>query len=572
MRTEWRLYQASEWEQGKRTYYPLLDPVADRHIDSWTITKIRSDARKVFVNFGPLKTAVYERSRYSIGHAWFPMFQGEDTDWGKLACDWLSKIWYQTGNLAGPTWNWWKSLKIESRYLDVFGEIFVYKVIDGDGFPRFQHIPPYRIDIPRASGSIDSEGKLTRGPYAGLKCIYGVVQNSNGAAVAYNVRGTDSENDQIISAEQMIHVGVWEFVDQTRPISNFAHGILDIRDSMAVQTNEKRALEIASAIAVLESNPIGGVDINDPTNFIRLTANVVGSAAEGVGVADPPGYQTDPNPLRAYKFSDNGEYKYFKAGTGSDVKAFQFQRPSGETTTFLDRLGRNAINPIWPYDLIMQASTGNAAASRSLWVRANNLTRERQIDLYPSAKQRILFAVSRAIELGILPENEDWMEWEFSMPKKPSIDAGRDAQQDREDLKACVRTWTDIHGELGTDTETQAFRKAMDLVAMLKAKKMAETVYEQETGETISLPDSYMFQFTPNASAGSSQGGADDNGHAAANGDGQPANGEPAAADEVEGTIEGDDNGTESDDAGNEEIEKTGAEDDKQRDLMGSQI
>jgi hypothetical protein len=574
MRTEWRLYQASEWETGKRSYYPLLDPVADRHIDSWTITKIRSDARKVFVNFGPLKTAVYERARYSIGHAWFPLFQGQDTDWGKLACDWLSKIWFQTGNLAGPTWNWWKSLKIESRYLDVFGEIFVYKVIDGDGFPRFQHIPPYRIDIPRASGSIDSTGKLTSGPYAGLKCIYGVVQNEIGAAVAYNVRGNDSEKDQIIPAEQMIHVGQWEFVDQTRPISNFAHGILDIRDSMAVQTNEKRALEIASAIAVFESNPIGGVDINDPTNFIRLTANVVGSAAEGVGVVDPPGYQTDPNPLRAYKFSDNGEYKYFKAGTGSEVKAFQFERPSGETTAFLDRLGRNCINFIWPYDLIMQPASGNAAASRSLWVRANNLTRERQIELYPSAKERILFAIARAIELGILPENEDWMEWEFSFPKKPSIDAGRDALQDREDLKACVRTWTDIHGELGTDTETQAFRKAMDLVAMLKAKRMAEQIYQEETGEAINLPDSYMFQFTPNASAGSSQGGADDNGQPA-NGDGQPTDDtkptdpektEAEGTEDTEGTSSG-----ENGEAGSEEIEKTGAEDDKQRDLMGAE-
>jgi len=144
MRTEWRLYAASEWERGRRTYYPLLDPEADRHIDQWSITKLRSDSRKIFVNFGPLRTAVYERARYSIGHAWLPRFQGEDTEWGKAAGKWLTEVWFQTGNLAGPIWNWWESLNIESRYLDVFGEIFVYKVIDGDGFPRYQHIPPYR--------------------------------------------------------------------------------------------------------------------------------------------------------------------------------------------------------------------------------------------------------------------------------------------------------------------------------------------------------------------------------------------------------------------------------------------
>lgn len=567
MRTEWRLYQASEWETGKRAYYPMLDPVADRQIDNWTIYKLRSDARKVFVNHGPLKTAVHERASYSVGRAWLPMFQGEDTEWGALASDWLKNIWYQTGNLNGPNWNWWESLKIESRYLDVFGEIFIYKVLDPKtGFPRYQHIPPYRVDIPRASGTVDSEGKMLTGPYGGLKCIYGVIQNEFGAPVAYNVRGRAAEDDRQISVDQMIHVGEWEFVDQTRPIPVISHGILDMRDLMAVQTNEKRALEIASAIAVLESNPIGGIDINDPTNFIRLTANVVGSAAEGVGVVDAPGYQTDPNPLRSYKFSDNGEYKYFKAGTGSDVKAFQFERPSGETTAFMDRLGRNCINFIWPYDLIAAPNGANAAGNRTLWVRANKLTRDRQIKLYPGAKQRILFAIAGAIELGILPENDDWMQWEFSFPKKPSIDAGRDAQQDREDLKACVRTWSDIHAELGTDTETQAFRKAMDLVAMLTAKKKAEQIYEEQTGEPITLPDSYMFMFTPNASATASvtaeqEPNGETNGQGGNNKEeGAETGPSEAAATEAAGT-----------EGAEEEIEKTPADEDEQRDLLQSQ-
>src|SRR5246127_158050 len=556
MRTEWRLYSATEWERGRRTYYPLLDPVADRNIDSWSITKLRSDARKVFVNFGPLRTAVYERARYSVGHAWLPKFQGEDTDWGKSATNWLQEIWFQTGNLAGPIWNWWESLQTESRYLDVFGEIFIYKVIDKDGFPRFQHIPPYRIDIPRASGSVNQDGVLAVGPYAGLKCTYGVIQDEAGTAVGYCVRGKDKESDRYIPAPELMRVGNWEFVDQTRPISHISHGILDIRDSMAVQTNEKRALEIASAIAVLESNPIGGIDINDPMQMIRAKATRVGSQIKTPQPPVPPGYQTDPTPLVPYKYSDNGEYKYFKAGSGSDVKAFQFERPSGQLTSFLDRLGRNCINFIWPFDLIMQPNGANSAATRSLWVRANQLARERQLKLYPSAKQRVLFAISRAIELGILPENEDWMDWEFSLPRKPSIDAGRDAQQDREDLKACIRTWTDIHAELGTDTETQAFRKAMDLVAMLRAKRMAEQIYLEETGEKISLPDSYMFQFTPNASAGSSATTAEPVTEPGTEPGTEPA--EPGEA-ETEGTSTGEQSGVEPGEieAGDEEVEKT---------------
>jgi hypothetical protein len=92
---------------------------------------------------------------------------------------------------------------------------------------------------------------------------------------------------------QLLHIGQWEFVDQTQPISNIAHGILDIRDSMSVQTNEKRALEIASAIAILESNHVGGADVNDPTVFYRMEANRVGMQIENPDQPVPPGYQTE---------------------------------------------------------------------------------------------------------------------------------------------------------------------------------------------------------------------------------------------------------------------------------------
>ena len=165
------------------------------------------------------------------------------------------------------------------------------------------------------------------------------------------------------------------------------------------------------------------------------------------------------------------------------------------------------------------------------------------------------------------------MEFEFSLPRKPSIDAGRDAQQDREDLKAGIRTWSDIHAELGTDTETQAFRKAMDLVAMLRSKRLAEQMLLEETGEKIILPDSYMFQFTPNATAASSSTAAAEPGTEPTSEPGAEPGAEPAEPGELEaeGTGAGDDSGLEPGEtqAGEEEIEKTDT--DAQKDLLGAQ-
>jgi hypothetical protein len=514
VRTEWRLYQASEWEIGKRAYWPLLDPNADRQVDSWTILKIRSDARKAFVNYGPLKTAVYEKARYAVGDAWMPQYMGSDSAFGKAATQWFVDIWSRTGNLVGPIRNWHDSLKMESRYLDVYGEIFVYKVKDEDGLPRYQHIPPHRVDNPRSNKQITVRGRLTSGPYKGNRMIYGIVMNDYGTPLAFSVLGNEPEQDRFIPAEQMIWLADWEFVDQTRPISAFAHGILNIRDIMSIQGNEKRALEIASSISILENNPLGGQDINDPTVFLRNFPGTVGMAGQPVdGIQPPPypGYQTGINlenqetapagaagqPLTPYQWLDNGTWKYFKAGSGSDVKAFQFDRPAGSVKDFLDRLGRDAINYVWPFDLISNP-TGGSANNRTLWVRANSLTKDRQNKLYGAAKARLLFGFAVAIEEGILPASDDWMAWDFNMPRKPSIDAGRDAAADLNDIKMGVKSWSDIWGELGTDATTAAFRKALDVGELLKAKKAVEAMLSEEFSEPVTIPDSYMFSLSPN--------------------------------------------------------------------------
>ena len=51
----------------------------------------------------------------------------------------------------------------------MFGKIFIYKVRDEDGLPRYQHIPPHRIDNPRKGNKVAEKGRLSKGPYAGKR-------------------------------------------------------------------------------------------------------------------------------------------------------------------------------------------------------------------------------------------------------------------------------------------------------------------------------------------------------------------------------------------------------------------
>jgi hypothetical protein len=81
---------------------------------------------------------------------------------------------------------------------------------------------------------------------------------------------------------------------------------------------------------------------------------------------------------------------------------------------------------------------------------------DRQDTIYASAIRTVRWAVAKAMKEGILPQpkNEsDWWKWGFIMPRKFSVDQGRDAQQRREDLKIGLTNKSIIVSEGGGDLE-----------------------------------------------------------------------------------------------------------------------
>jgi hypothetical protein len=79
--------------------------------------------------------------------------------------------------------------------------------------------------------------------------------------------------------------------------------------------------------------------------------------------------------------------------------------------------------------------------------------------------------IGSAIAAGLLPDDPNWADVEFSVPQSPSIDNGRDSANDREDLKAGLTSFSAIAKKRGVD-----FRKTFsELVQdILFAKETVE--------------------------------------------------------------------------------------------------
>jgi capsid protein len=267
--------------------------------------------------------------------------------------------------------------------------------------------------------------------------------------VAYHVLGPTPDQDEYISARDLIQVFDPRWADQIRGFPVFMHALLDLKDLRQIQGYEKIAAELMSSIGILEWNEQGAPDL-DPASVLRGGTQFVGS-----------------NPLPAVtveQIPGGGNIKYMRSQSGSKIEQLKNERPSVQLDAFMDRLIRNAcVGAGWPFELTWDASKLGGANVRLLIAKAMRAVEDRQDLLRPVAKRCVGYATAKAIKSGILEGFDDWYNWGFGMPARMTTDYGRDSKADLADLEAGVTNLDDILHEEGKDLDQHiAKRKAIN--------------------------------------------------------------------------------------------------------------
>jgi capsid protein len=72
------------------------------------------------------------------------------------------------------------------------------------------------------------------------------------------------------------------------------------------------------------------------------------------------------------------------------------------------------------------------------------------------------YVIGDAVATGALPVVADWWKVRFQKPARVTVDAGREAQQNRADVETGLKTLSESYAELGLDFEEQAEIRAQD--------------------------------------------------------------------------------------------------------------
>jgi len=460
---------ANRYDRGAPVL-PVYDGDFSKLIPNLDRVVIVSASRAIFQDYGPITGALIQKADHVIGRAWSPKFKGEDLEWGSMAKQWLEDQWYGNCDIRGRSWDFKTLLWLDSIALDRDGDFLVVLTESESGYPLTQRISVNRIGM----RSTDKD-TVESGEFKGAKISQGVISNKYGRPIGYRILGDSKDEDVDMPASQVIHCFDPLWHDQVRGLPSYSGAIKMVYGSMTAHEREQMNQNIRSSIALIETNENGGPDFDDPT----VTIGSRTLDGEGAIVSETPTVQ----------HFGGGMIKYFRSNSGGKLESVDTNQPGDMWDRFQDRVIRMAASGInWPYELMWKGGEINAALVRNIRERARISVEDRQDVISNHAVFTIRYAIAKAIKSGILPKPKspsDWWKWSFQMPRKFSIDAGRDSQQRREDFRTGLRNRTEIHLEEGKDVEAMEDERIAEVIRRERKVDAAIAAYEAETGRSM---------------------------------------------------------------------------------------
>jgi capsid protein len=293
-----------------------------------------------------------------------------------------------------------------------------------------------------------------------------------GAPIFYRVL-EDHGKGRDLPAEAILHIHEPEWAGGVRSHPTIQHSINHVLDEMELLALEKHAVKDNADVSRILKTARGEIDDNG--DF------VVGGAGAGVESSDPVSLQRIVG----------GKLVALKPDESLD--SFQSNRPSPTFTGFLEHLRRDSALGMIPFEFAADSSKVGGAGVRLVVAKADRRFSFRQMILESRLIKPVwAYVIGDAIARGFLPPVPGWWKISSVPPKRVTVDAGREAQQNRADVEMGLKTLSDHFNEQGADFGEEIERRASDAKLILEtAAKYGVPVdmLWKPNGMPVTLPD-----------------------------------------------------------------------------------
>jgi capsid protein len=411
-------YDAANWSPSRGRVPGSSPRDAKLDLSPAVRTELVRRSRYLHRNSGFVRELVSNMAIYSTGDGIRPQAQSPDAAWNRRAED-LFREWAARCEVTGR-FSFEECQALVCRGMDVDGEYFVLKTRDGFGRPVIQLIETHRVGDP--SG----------------ETVDGVMLDRTGSPVSYRLLEDDGHRD--IPAASILHIFEPESASAVRSAPTIQHSINHVLDEIELLALEKHAVKDNADVArILKTER---ADLGDNGDF-------------SLGTPDQT-QASDPTQLQKII---GGKLVALKPDESLD--SFQSNRPSPTFTGFLQHLRRDSALGVLPYEFAADSSMIGGAGVRLIVAKADRRFSYRQLILINRLIEPVwAYVIGDAITRGELEPVPQWWRIACTTPKKVSVDAGREAQQNRADVEMGLKTISQSYGELGLDFEEEMRTRA----------------------------------------------------------------------------------------------------------------
>lgn len=398
-------------------------------------------------NNGLFRQQIKDTALYSIGDGIHMQANGGDFDWQSL----IEAEWEQESESPEVTgrFSLLESLYIICESLDRDGEIFLIKA-KRNGVPKFQIIESHRVETPP---TMQEDVNISDG----------VRYNKFGIPSIYYVKQSDGSHTQI-PASSMMHVYEATHASSSRAYPPHQHAINNMRDEMDLLAMEKVAAKDNARVSrIFKTNDsiadTGDIGLGQPLGTGSTDTGALDRVLGGVTAVIQP---------------------------NEELVTYTPARPTTAFTGFIEHLRRDSVMGSLPYEFLADPTKAGGSAVRLVVAKASRYFSKRQnIIISRFLNPYFQYWLGTKINRGDLPSAKNWWRVEWMVTKNVTVDAGRDAQNERADLEMGRNTLEDDFAARGLQYEKTMRKRAKNFLFL---KKLAK-----ETG----LDREDLFRFSP---------------------------------------------------------------------------
>jgi capsid protein len=307
------------------------------------------------------------------------------------------------------------------------GDSFAAKVRNGAGEAKLQLMEAHRVGDPL-------EGKVPEGMHDGIQF------GPYGEYIAVNIYRSDGSSRQIL-AQSMMMVVDQEYASGARGVPLLQHSINSIQDEMEILALERQAVK----------------DNGDVVRVIRRAGGIIDSdMANELGATNAGSYSNLANTMGG---------KLIALEPGEDMTSFQSNRPNATFTGFLAALERDISQGVLPYEFVGDSSKLGGATVRLITAKAGRVFSKYQTIMIENfCVPTWGYIIGQGIAAGELPDDPDWNRVSWTTPKSVTVDAGREAANDRADVEMGLLSMSELYAQRGLDFRTEMAKRASDMV------------------------------------------------------------------------------------------------------------